>query len=70
MVTYVVSQHAKYWDVARYIDDLNGQPIIRTRSEKEALNAVIKEAAQEKPSRVLHIALNGESNEVARFDAR
>jgi hypothetical protein len=69
MTTYVLSQHTSYWHVARYEDETSGQPVIKTPSEKDALEAVLKEAKIDTPSQVLRIALSGESHIIAKFDS-
>ena len=68
MTTYILSQHPNYWYVAQY-EGAKGGPVIKTLSEKEALNAALRSAKEHTPSKVVRIALTGESKVVAKFDA-
>jgi hypothetical protein len=67
MTTYILSQHPNYWYVAQY-EGAKGGPIIKTASENEALSAAMKNAKEHIPSKVVRIAMNGESTVLAKFD--
>ena len=68
ITTYVLSQHPNYWHIDRFADD-SSEPLADTQTEEAAMEMILEQAQEKKPSRVLRIGLMGDSRVVAKFDA-
>ena len=66
MVTYVLSQHPRYWLTTRYAGE-DMLSIGQAASEESAIEAVLQRAIKDRPSQIMRIDLGGSSRIVVKF---
>jgi hypothetical protein len=67
MTTYVLSQHPSSWQVHRFAEDIL-EVASGVTTEDAAITLALDRAKLDRPSRILRIALNGDSRILFEFE--